>query len=122
MKEHGRMKAPRTWTATPASRRICGAVAMYLTALTCGQAQAAAPEECGGILHKKGQQLWFGGERGEGESICMIAPAQIGKVLHICAAGRYCRVSGTSTDCEGTGECMEINRVFTVTGKRPGSR
>jgi len=79
-------------------------------------------DQCSGILHHKGQELWFGGERGEGESICVIAAGEAPKVLRVCAPGSYCRVIGSGGDCEGSGECMEIKRVVAVSARHDRPR
>ena len=91
--------------------------------LAQGPAQArSGRDRCDGILHQNAQELWFGGERGEGESICVIAPAEMPKVLRVCAAGRYCRVVGSGGDCEGSGECLEMKRIVSVTARKPVHR
>ncbi len=97
---------------------VCAAVPLLVTALA-GPAEARkGRDQCAGILHQDGSRLWFGGERGEGEGICMIAATQAGKVLKTCAAGRYCRVVGTTADCKDSGECSEINDIVSVTASR----
>lgn len=78
--------------------------------------------QCDGILHQKAQEIWFGGEPGEGESICVIARAQVRKVLRVCTAGSYCRVVGLTDDCEGSGECLEMKRVLAVMTRKPPRR
>jgi hypothetical protein len=79
-------------------------------------------DRCAGVLHQKGEELWFGGARGEGESICVIAASQMRKVLDACAAGHYCRVAGVGGDCEGTGECLEMKSVVTVSARKAQRR
>src|SRR4029077_15064196 len=76
---------------------LCAALTLVLVAL-CGS-PADARDQCAGLLHQDGSQLWFGGAKGEGEDICIVEAAQVAKVLKTCSAGRYCRVVGTTPDC-----------------------
>jgi hypothetical protein len=59
---------------------------------------------CGGILHRADGDLRFGGEIGEGESICVINKTEEAKVLAACSIGHRCRIKGTITPCVGSGE------------------
>lgn len=98
---------------------FCAAMPFVLIALG-GQADARnGRDQCAGILHQDGSRLWFGGERGEGEGICIVDAAQAGKVLKVCSAGRYCRVVGTTEDCKDSGECAEIKHIVSVAASRP---
>ena len=98
---------------------FCAAMPFVLIALG-GQADArSGRDRCAGILHQDGPRLWFGGARGEGEGICVVAAAQAGKVLKACSAGRYCRVVGTTKDCKDSGECSEIKDIVSVAASRP---
>ena len=98
---------------------LCAVLPLVLIALG-GQAEARkGHDQCAGILHQDGARLWFGGARGEGEGICVVAAVQAATVLKVCAAGRYCRVVGTTADCKDSGECAEIKDVVSVTASKP---
>jgi len=97
---------------------LCAAMPFVLIALG-GQAEARkGHDQCAGILHQEGSRLWFGGARGEGEGISVVAATQAAKVLKVCAAGRYCRVVGTTADCEDSGECAKIKDIVSVAAGR----
>lgn len=96
------------------------AVASFALIAPGGQADArAGRDRCAGILHQDASKVWFGGEYGEGEGICIVDAAQVAKVLKTCSAGRWCRVVGTSTDCRDSGECAEIKDIVSVTARKP---
>ena len=96
------------------------AVTSFALAGLDGQADArAGRDQCAGILHRDASKVWFGGERGEGEGICIVDGSQVAKVLKTCSAGRWCRVVGTTADCKDSGECAEIRDVVSVTASKP---
>jgi hypothetical protein len=108
----------------PKKLTILCAAATLVCAVLGGAPADAQPriDRCDGVLHRKGDELWFGGGHGEGESICVIAPAQVGKVLAVCAVGRYCSVAGVGGDCEGSGECTEMKSVVAVSARKASGR
>lgn len=69
---------------------------------------------CSGVLHRVGGDLRFGGDVGEGESICIIDKAERNKVLAVCPVGTSCRVKGIVLPCRDSGECSEITRITSV--------
>lgn len=71
-------------------------------------------DACGGVLHRVDGDLRFGGNEGEGESICVIAKADEARVLVICSIDHPCRVTGRIKPCEGSGECDEISNIKSV--------
>ena len=71
-------------------------------------------DACGGILHWIDDYLRFGGNEGEGESICVIKKADEARVLAICSVDHLCRVAGKISDCEGSGECVEVSNIKSV--------
>src|SRR4051812_42986010 len=96
-------------------------LAMLIAVTSCvlialgGPADArAGRDRCAGILHQDASKVWFGGEKGEGEGICIVAAAQVAKVLKTCSARRWCRVLGTTADCKDSGECAEIKDIVSV--------
>ncbi len=80
------------------------------------------PGQCDGILHKDGPRLWFGGARGEGESICVIASSEVSKVLKTCSPRHYCRVVGSVDTCKDSGECAEITSITSVSSHKKHRR
>jgi hypothetical protein len=79
-------------------------------------------DRCAGILHQDGKEIWFGGAKGEGESICVISSSQVAKVLKVCTAGHYCAVVGATRPCKDSGECAEIRNVVSVTTRKASRR
>jgi uncharacterized protein (TIGR02594 family) len=71
-------------------------------------------DSCGGTLHRADGDLRFGGESGEGESICLINKADEIAVLAVCSVGSPCRVRGTVKDCDGSGECAKISKLKSI--------
>lgn len=70
---------------------------------------------CSGVLHRADGRLRFGGEAGEGESICLVNKADESKVLATCAVGHSCRVKGSIGSCgDGSGECEEIKKIRSI--------
>jgi hypothetical protein len=99
------------------------AATAVLVTLGGGQADARSfRDRCAGILHQDGKEIWFGGEKGEGESICVISSSQAAKVLKVCAAGHYCAVVGVSAPCKDSGECAEIRNVVSVMTRKASRR
>src|SRR3954449_10499903 len=70
--------------------------------------------QCYGVLHQSKGDLMIGGGRGEGEGICIINKAEIGKVLGTCRIGRRCIVEGSVDYCRDSGECVEITKIVAV--------
>src|ERR1035437_1865140 len=66
---------------------------------------------CSGVLHRADGEIRFGGDIGEGESICVINKADRAKVLEVCSVGSRCRVRGTVSPCRDSGECVEIRKI-----------
>ena|SRR5579862_8489901 len=81
------------------------------------QAQAK-PGKCEGILHQKDNEIYFGGGKGEDEGVCMIAKAEMLKLMAICAVGRFCRVTGSVDYCKDSGECVDMSRITGVSNQR----
>jgi len=99
------------------------AIPLVLMACADTQAQTAFDRHgCAGILHQDADGLRFGGGRGEDESICIIDASQADKVLQACAVGKYCRVVGSTGDCEDSGECVEIKSVTTASHRKVSRR
>jgi uncharacterized protein (TIGR02594 family) len=69
---------------------------------------------CGGVLHRTDGDLRFGGNEGEGESICIINKAEEARVLAVCAVDHLCRVTGDVAPCDGSGECAKLSRIKSV--------
>ena len=70
--------------------------------------------QCFGVLHQSKGDLMIGGGRGEGEGICIINKAEIGKVLRTCRIGGRCIVEGSVDYCKDSGECVEITKIVAV--------
>jgi uncharacterized protein (TIGR02594 family) len=82
-------------------------------------AQSKYPPEfmrdgCGGVLHRADGDLRFGGEEGEGESICIINKAEEARILAVCTIGHPCRVKGNIGPCGDSGECDKISKIKSV--------
>jgi hypothetical protein len=73
--------------------------------------------ECSGILHVANGSVEFGGGKGEGEDICVVADSDKKKILSVCAAGKFCRVKGSVAPCADSGECTDLSGVVSVTRK-----
>jgi hypothetical protein len=87
------------------------AIAVALLLVTDVASAQVVRQECKGILHQDRHGLSF---QIPPEGLCEINPSQRGKVLAVCAPGRFCRVEGMASSCKDSGECMEIVRVLSV--------
>jgi hypothetical protein len=92
---------------------------LIVVALTLGVARQSQAQSgigtCAGILHMDQLGIHLGGDSGEeGEdSICFIRKSEENKVLSVCAALKYCKVSGVIDFGCKAGEC-EIKKVTSV--------
>src|SRR5579872_6216569 len=73
-----------------------------------------ARDGCGGVLHRVGDELRFGGAAGEGESICVISKAEEARVLAVCSIEHLCRVTGKIAACNDSGECEIVSKIKSV--------
>jgi hypothetical protein len=94
--------------------KIAMVILSVLASFAVSSAEAQAGE-CSGILHQEKGSLEFGGRPGESEGLCVVARSEWRKILATCAVGQFCRVSGITAPCRGSGECTEISRITSVT-------
>ncbi|WP_420967077.1 hypothetical protein [Bradyrhizobium sp. B120] len=102
--------------AEATSRSIRDAKAIGSPAPPASATSLAEPlqSQCSGILHQLKGDLLFGAGRGEGEGICVVSKAEIGKVLKKCSVGGRCVVDGSVDICKDSGECVEIKNIVAV--------
>src|SRR3954451_10281240 len=87
---------------------------LAISTLTVPSVFAEPTRQCFGVLHHSKGDLMIGGGRGEGEGICIINKAEIGKVLRTCRIGGRCIVEGSVDYCKDSGECVEITKIVAV--------
>src|SRR5262245_5920659 len=93
---------------------VLGMVAATVGTVRQPQAQSGIGT-CAGILHKDKFGIHLGGDSSEeGEnSACFIRKSEENKILSVCAASRFCRITGIIDFACKAGEC-EIRKVTSV--------
>lgn len=94
-----------------------GALALGALLVSGPSPAAGRPGVCEGILHQDSDGLRLGGGPNEDEGICLVARAEIARVLAGCTVNRHCRIKGHISDCKDSGECSEISGITAVRKK-----